>query len=57
MWMATLAKSFEEFQTKANEDMRGHDLTSYFVREPRTAVEQGTDEFSNDEGLPNRLGS
>lgn len=45
------SKTFEEFRAKANESMKVNQSVSHFVNDARTALEQRTDEFSNDEGL------
>jgi hypothetical protein len=44
--------TYEELRTSVREAIRDKEVAKYIIRDTRKAIESGTDEFSNDEGLP-----
>lgn len=46
------ADSFENFKKMANDDISEQDYIDSMVREEKSVLSRGADEFSNDEGLP-----
>jgi hypothetical protein len=53
MWRALRdAKDFEDFRKRVLDEIRDKEIGNMIIRNTRRAIEQGTDEFSNDEELP-----
>ena len=46
------SSDLDELKKRADESIRSNSLAKIFIREARTDIELGSDEFSNPEGLP-----
>jgi hypothetical protein len=45
------AKDFEDFRKRALDEIRDKEIANMIIRDTRRAIEQSTDEFSNNEEL------